>query len=242
MKKSLFFGLLFTTSCGLFDDSTSIKSFYFPIKKLKNGLIYAFQPVGADSAAVEYWYVRSEKRDGNWWLMSQYYQPDFSLGQNVVEQIFDDGAVAKQVFLYENDSISGKARQIPTKISDGNMFPFLAKDSTEIYRFALDWQPDSTRKTTIFLKRTRRFSGSGEPFFFKNNKIETVRFALREIIGNAGEGNAEIEGAGEEIYAKNLGLVAYKKEYRGGLKLNFRLIDTFRMPELERRAKAFLVK
>jgi hypothetical protein len=241
MKKILFFGLLLASSCGLFDGQKSLKSFYFPIKKLKNGLIYAFQPVGADSAAVEYWYVRSEKRDGNWWLMSQYYQPDFSIGQNVAEQIFDDGAVAKQVLLYENDSISGKARQIPTKISEGNMFPFLAKDSTEIYRFSLDWQPDPTNKTTIFLKRTRRFVGSGAPFIFKNKKIETVRFLLREIIGNAGDGNAEIEGTGEEIYAENLGLVAYKKEYRGGLKLDFRLIDTFGMPELERRAKVFLM-
>ena len=50
------------------------------------------------------------------------------------------------------------------------------------------------------------------------------------------EGSAEIQGEGEEWYAKGLGLVYYRKAYdKGRLVLEYRLKDVFPMAELERR-------
>ncbi len=242
MNKFIAFALLAFAACGFFENEKPLERYYFPIKSLKKGLVYAYRPLGADSAAVEYWYFRSEKKKGKTWLVAQFYRPDFSVGQLVTEEIFDNGAVAQQVLLYENDSVSGKAIQIPTVIKSGNIFPFEKLDSTETLHFSLDWHPPGDTAATIFLKRTRQFSGIGEPFLFKNNCFATVRFLLREVIGNERDGSSEIEGRGEEVYGEGLGLVSYKKEFAGGFRLAYRLVDTFGMPELERRARPVLLK
>mgnify|MGYP007070993234 CR=1 FL=1 len=237
-----FFALTLVVSCRVSQTEKPLEGYYFPIKSLKNGLVYAYQPLGPDSAAVEYWYFRSENRGGRPWLVSQFYRPDFSVGQLVEEEIFENGAVARNILLFEKDSASGKSVQIPTTIREGNVFPFEKLDSTENLRFSLDWHPLKDPAATIFLKRTRQFAGESEPFFFKNKSQKTVRFVLREVVGNQNEGNSEVEGHGGEVYAAGLGLVFYKKEFDGGLTMAYRLVDTFSMAELERRAKPILLK
>jgi hypothetical protein len=241
MKKALFllgFGLflaVFATSC---DSRRDIQAFYFPIKKMTSGKIYEFRPAKklADSTASEFWYLRSERRGGAWFLITQLYGPDFSVGQNSVEKVYENGTVAEQILLYETDS-AGFSRPIKTEIEAGNLFPFSVLDSTGAFVFRLRYRPKPTDSAMIYLIRNRRFRGDGQPFLWKKEAKKTIEFSLLEAIGSENEGAAEIEGRGHEVYADGLGLVFYEKNYGSGVRMAFQLVDTFSMQTLEKRAK-----
>jgi hypothetical protein len=81
--------------------------------------------------------------------------------------------------------------------------------------------------------------GDAPDFEYDGKNYPCIRFGLVETIGNKKEGIAEVEGKGEEWYAKGLGLVYYRKTYGGGtFKMEARLTDMFPMTELERKATA----
>ena len=54
------------------------------------------------------------------------------------------------------------------------------------------------------------------------------------------DGHLEKNYQGKELYAKNLGLVYYKKEIDENFVLEYELRDTFSMTKLEEKFKTFL--
>lgn len=234
------FSIAFSSiGCDFFDSRRDLKLFYFPIKKLtKKGLVYQFTPIGADSSQSEFWFMRTEKRDGKTLLISQLYNPDFSVAQLMVEEVFSTGTLARSLSLFETDSASGKARPIEVSIEEASLFPFKVRDSTGVFLFKISYRPPTDSASKIYLIRNRRFMGDAPDFLFRGEKIACIRFKLKEAIGNEQEGSAEIEGIGEEIYGREIGLVAYKKDFGSGLKMDFRLTDIFEMEVFEKKMSA----
>lgn len=240
MKTGIVFGLLSMLisigGCDFFDARRDIKTFYFPMKKLDGkGLVYQFTPANADINQSEYWLIRAEQRDGKQLLITQLFNPDLSVAQTMTEEVFETGTLARSLTLFEPDSASGKPRAIDVKIEESSLFPFKVSDSTGVFLFKISYRPPSDSLSKIYLIRNRRFVGDAPDFDFKGEKIACIALRLKEVIGNEQEGSAEIEGSGEEIYGKGIGLVAYKKDWGKGLKMDFRLTDIFDLEKLGKR-------
>jgi hypothetical protein len=243
VRASLFLFLVllsfFLFACGI-GDKRDISEYYFPVKDLRGGKVYEYVVSQNDSVMPEYWYYRAFVRDSGLFLVGTYYDHRFQIGQIVREKITKSGALAKECHLYEADpdpEVEGGQIHTTTIIDAPNKFPFSVSDSAGVFLFKLQFHPPDDPKATIYVIRNRRFLGDAPDFELDGKKYQCVKFALQEVIGNEKEGAAEVEGKGEEWYAKGLGLVYYRKTYgSGGFKLEARLTDIFTMTELERKA------
>lgn len=217
---------------------TDIRDYYFPIQKLQGGQVYAYASEIGDTTERRYWYYRTFPRDSGLFFAGTQYDHFFQINQIVREKIEPTGAIARQVLLYEPDSTGQK--RIPTEavIEADDLFPFRVRDSLGVFLYRLKYRPPSDTTAEIYLIRNRRYLGPGPDFELEGKKYSTIRFALREAVGHQTEGAAEIEGSGEEWYAKGVGLVYFRKTFgaQSQVQLAFRLRERFPMGELERRA------
>lgn len=222
------------------DKQRDIRDYYFPAKDLTVGRVYAYTSEEGDTTERRYWYYRTFVRDSGIFLAGTQYDRFFEINQLVREKIVESGSVARSVFLYEPDMATGKAVPIEADIESADMFPFLVRDSLGVFLYALRYRPLSDTSATVYLIRNRRYLGDGPMFEFGGKKHPTIRFGLHEAVGHSQDGAAEIEGHGEEWYAKGLGLVYFSKSFgaEGQIRFAFRLRETFSMQELERRAEA----
>ena len=242
-KRFFTFGLLLTSLVLLFscndDGRRDIRDYYFPVDSLSHGLVYAYTAQAGDTSDRSYWYYHSFHRDSGVFLAGTQYGRYFDIRQIVREKIVSNGSLARNVYLYQLDTLTEKSITIPTTISATNLFPFKVKDSLGVFLFRLEYSPPEAPDATIYLIRNRRFLGDGPDFEFNGQTYPTIRFGLKEVIGHDEDGTAEVEGNGEEWYAKGLGLVYYRKQFgkNGEVELAYKLTETFPMTELERRAR-----
>jgi hypothetical protein len=214
-----------------------IRAYYFPVENLRRGMVYEYEVAQNDSISPEYWYYRAFLRDSGQFLTGTYYDHRFQIGQIIREKITPTGALARECHLYEPDATGEGQLHTRAQIESPNVFPFGVTDSLGVFLFRLKFRPPEDSAATVYVIRNRRFLGDAPDFEFRDKKFPCVKFALREAIGSEKEGAAELEGVGEEWYAKGLGLVYYCKTYSsGGFKIEARLADVFPMAELERRA------
>lgn len=229
---------LLTLLAACANEGQNIRDYYFPVKDLLGGKVYAYTAEMGDTTERRYWYYRTFARDSGLFFTGVQYDHFFQINQIVRERIDPSGAVARQVLLYEPDTAT--QRLLPTEaiIEADDLFPFRVRDSTGVFLYRLKYRPPSDTSAEIYLIRNRRYLGPGPVFEFEGKKYPTIRFGLREAVGHRAEGAAEIEGTGEEWYAKGLGLVYFRKAFgeQGKIQLAFRLRETFPMAELERRA------
>lgn len=234
----LFFGLV-VLACGS-GGKRNISQYYYPVKDLRGGKVYEYMVAQNDSVVPEYWYYRTFVRDSGLFLVGTYYDHRFQIGQMVREKITKSGALAKECHLYEaNPSDEEGSGQIHTQtlIEAANKFPFEVTDSLGVFLFKLQFHPPEDPEALIYVVRNRRFLGDGPDFEWDGKQYPCIRFRLQEAIGNEKEGVAEVEGWGEEWYAKGLGLVYYRKTYGSGhFTIEARLTDIFSMEVLEEKA------
>lgn len=220
------------------DNYTDIRDYYFPTQELLGGQVYAYASETGDTTERRYWYYRTFPRDSGLFLAGTQYDHFFQINQIVREKIEPTGAIARQVLLYEPDSAGRKRISTEAVIEADDLFPFRVRDSLGVFLYRLKYRPPSDTSAEIYLIRNRRYLGPGPDFELEGKKYPTIRFALREAVGHQAEGAAEIEGSGEEWYAKGVGLVYFRKTFghQGQIQLAFRLRERFPMSELERRA------
>jgi hypothetical protein len=234
----LFFLLPLLWSCS---DRRNIRDYYFPVSDLKDGKVYAFVSTGADTTEREYWYYKSFVRDSGIFLTITKYNSQFLIEQIIREKIVDNGVLARDYFLYQPDTSSGTMRQIVANLEANNTFPFSVSDSMGVFLFSLNFKPLEDSSSTIYLIRNRRYMGDGPDFVFQGKQYPTVKIGMEELVGNEKEGASEIEGEGEEVFAKGLGLVSYHRSFaEGKIQYSFRLEEIFGMEELEKRARRTL--
>lgn len=213
-----------------------IRDYYFPAAELHDGRVYAYTSMEGDTAEQRYWYYRSFQTDSGTYMVGSQYDRYFQVVQLLREKLVDNGALARNSYLYDLDTVSGTSKPITARIESPNLFPFQVSDSLGVFLFQLSYHPLDDSIATIYIIRNRRFLGDGPDFELSGKKYPTVRFGLQEAVGNDREGASEVEGRGEEWYAKGLGLVYYQKSFgEGKIRYQFRLTETFPMSELERR-------
>lgn len=226
------------TGCQSGPSTTSIKNYYYPIPELLAGKVYVYEMKINDTALPDYWYFKTMVRDSGTYLSSTNYDEQFHINQMVLENIVENGTKAKEFLVFEQDSSTGKAIQTRATLLGPDIFPFEVTDSLGVFLFHVAYHPASDPSSTLYLIRNRRYLGQGPDFLLDGRSYPTIRFRVKEAIGNEKEGSAEIEGAGEEWYAKGLGLVYYRKTYgqAGQLVREYQLKERINMADLEKRA------
>ena len=232
--------LLFAAAC-VGDGKRDISDYYFPVEELRKGQVYEYDLVQGDSSSPEYWYYRTFQRDSGLFLAGTYYNDRFQIGQIIRQKITDEGILAQEYSLYDQDLETGKQIQTNAVIESPDLYPFRVKDSVGIFVFSLHYQPVTDPSTTIHLTRRRIFLGDAPAFEFKGETYICIRFGLLESIGTKKGGDEMLKGRGEEWYAKGLGLVYYRKVFgdKNQVKFEYRLKDVFPMSELEKKAEGY---
>ncbi|MFN0014444.1 MAG: hypothetical protein ACKVU2_07830 [Saprospiraceae bacterium] len=220
------------------EQKRNIKEYYFPVKKLLSGMAYVYASEEGDTSELRYWNYRAFVRDSGVYLVGTQYDRYFSINQIVREKLVESGSVAREAFLFEPDTVQGKMVPVPTSIESPDLFPFEVRDSLGIFLYKLQYHPPSDTTATVYLIRNRRYLGDGPMFEFNGEKYPTIRFGVLEAVGHNKDGSAELEGNGEEWYAKGLGLVYFRKSFGADnqIRFAFRLVDMFPTEELEHRA------
>jgi len=228
---SAFFLLLLFSACNS-SGTQNIKAYYFPFDDLKDGRVYEYRPVNDPNQPVEYWYYRTLESDSATYFTGNYYDHDFVVRQFSNEEIISNGTLLHSYFLYQSDSL-GIQTQVPAIIESGNVFPFEVKDSTGVFLMKLKWVFQEEPEISTTLIRNRRYMGKTK-YTFKNKEYDAVSFKLTELVDDFNNGHlGPPQYNGQEIYAKGLGLVYYKKEINERFILEYELVDTFSMKKLE---------
>ena len=225
-----FWMLLVFFACNT-SDTYNIKAYYFPIDALKEGKVYEYRPVSNDSLPVEYWYYRTIESDSGTFFTANYYDQNFVVRQFSNEEVVSNGTLLHSYFLYQFDS-TGYQYQVPAIIESGSVYPFEVRDSGGIFLMKLKWIHQEEPEISTSIIRNRKYAGKTS-YDFKNKKQEAISFDLKELVDDFNNGHWERQYNGKEIYAKNLGLVYYKKEIDENFILEYELVDTFSMKKLE---------
>lgn len=215
------------------DGKKDLRDFYFPLKQLEDGLVYAYETARNDSLRdTTYWYYRSFVSDTAIFLTGTYYGTLPSPQQFVREEMVRNGMLTSEVFLYTTDSL-GKQHPVPVKILSGSAFPFEVSDSGGVFLCKIEFAFPANPQDTITLIKNRRYLGD-TTFTFQNETNKAVVFELKELLesGNRQQGYVEPRYGGKEIYAKGIGLVYSDKKISEGYVLANRLIFSCSMDEL----------
>ena len=225
--------LLLLGACQNEDSYINVRSYYFPFDDLKEGLVYEYQPLNNDSLTPVYWYYRSHQIEDSTYLTGTYYEYDLVPMQIITEELLPKGIWLNSIFLYETDSL-GKQLQIPAEVIAGTSFPFEVRDSGGIFLYKVRWTAPSNPNATTTLIKNRRYLGK-TTYPYQGEELNCVLFEVKELFeyDDTKEGYFEQEVDGIEIYAKNIGLVYYKKSIGEEVMLEYGLRDQYEMKVLE---------
>lgn len=225
-------GLLFLNQCR-FDGKTNIKTYYYPLHDLYDGLTYEYRGVNNEQLPPYYWYYRTVEQGGSTYLTGMYYDYNFIPQQFIREEKVSNGMLMDELFVYQTDS-TDKQVQIPVEVTAGNTFPFEVQDSLGVFLYNISWfSPIDSATNTII--RNRRYQGKTS-FEFKGKKYNAIEFSVRELIENEQEGVLKVELEGTEIYAQGLGLVYVSKKAIGSpFEQTYQLYNRYPMEKLEEK-------
>ena len=225
-----FFLLLALTSCRG-DGAQDIRNYYFPLRELKEGLVYEYQPMINDSLTPAYWYYRSFFTEEGIFLTKTYYEYELAPLQLSREEVVSNGMLLEDLYLYENDS-TGKQQKITVEVLSGSAFPFQVKDSSGVFLYKIQWHPVSDPEATITLIKNRRYI-KDTTIVFEAEERDAVLFDVRELVEYDKEGVFEHEYSGREVYAEGIGLFYYEKKVAGDFQWAYRLKERYPMSRLE---------
>jgi len=215
------------------DGKKNLRDFYFPLKQLEEGMVYAYESERNDTLRdTTYWYYRSILNDTAFFLTGTYYGSLPFPQQFVREEMVRNGMLTNEVFLYTTDSL-GKQQPVPVEILSGSAFPFEVSDSGGVFLYKIRFAFPANPQDTITLIKNRRYLGD-TTFTFQNETNKAVVFGLKEVAesGNSQRGYVEPRFGGKEIYAKGIGLVYSEKKISENYSLSNRLIFRCSMDEL----------
>ena len=230
---SLAFLFLFF-SCQNEKGTRNIEAYYFPLNELKKGKVYEYQPIGNEFDPPIFWYYKSMKQDDGYYLLGMGYDPEFNPDQFIREEKVSNGMLLLDFYTYESVDSVGNKTQVQADIAAGNVFPFYVKKPANVLLTSLSWKPEGEDGAKINLVRNRQFTNDTS-FVFKNKNIPSVIFKTIELIEHDEQGRLPIEYDGTEVYAKNIGLVRFKKNISKGYQMAYELKDIYTMEEFEEK-------
>jgi hypothetical protein len=229
----------FLTACRQDVPGQPLRAYYFPLEKLRDGLVYEYRKVpfakAEDSLATFYTYYRTVVEGGRTYLLGM--QFDYALQPQSYsrEELVANGMSIVGNRVFRADSTGTPVEQL-VAVEAGAVFPFGVQDSAGVFLYVIKMaDPQDTTKFTRLI-RNRRWAGN-TVFQFQGKSLPAVRFSLAEAIEDYADGYFDTEYSGEEIYARGIGLVYLKKMLPGNLTLEYQLHDTYPKTILEQNFK-----
>jgi len=210
---------IINTSCTSLDKKpTDYSAYYLPVEALpEEGSVYTYRNLTDTTAGPEIW---RHRRKGDGLIESINYGPDGEVVQRQYDRVVYNGVFTDSLQLYYVDT-AGIRNQINVAILSGSRFPFQPGDSTKVWLTHLDWkQPQDSLH--IVLQRRRKCIGD-TTWVFNGKTIPAVRFRTEDTFETERDGWTTSVWTGEEIYAKGIGLVYYKRRIADKLSLEFEL-------------------
>jgi hypothetical protein len=209
------------TSCNSGAQKINTESFYFPYEALEEGKVYIYRGLNQNTPPWDYWFFKSFKQNGKWFLTAQHYDGEFNVDQFQLQEILSSGAFSDSYTLYETDS-TGKSQKILTEVEFGNLFPFKVTDSLGVYLFKISWKDPVQESKSTTLIRNRRYQ-KDTLYSYGGKEIPGIFFKVDEVAEFDEEGILEIEMKGRELYLKNIGLAYISKMINENFNLEYRL-------------------
>ena len=233
----LIFTVLFLGCAPKEPSKTNISNFYFPVKALKEGMVYEYQPVGNTQQQTEYWYHKSIETDSAFYFTGTYYDEQFLVRQFFRTEVVSNGILLQDQFITGTEDSTGIQTQIHAQINYANAFPFEVNDSTGVFLMQLKWTMQEAPLVTTTLTRNRRYMGK-TTYEYNGAELPCVKFMLVEEVDNQEVGHLIKEYTGVEYYAKGIGLVYYKKQIDENFVLEYELKAMYPMSKLEEKFNA----
>lgn len=194
-------------------------NYYVQVDKLPSGgKKYIYRNIADTTLSEEIW---EYKRLGEGRLLSINYDHQGQIVQKQYERIVGNGVLIDSLLLFFHDSL-GSTISFPVRVLSPHRLPFTATDSSKVFLTHLEWwQPGDSLH--IELQRRRRFIGET---LWKNNdgkSIPAIHFRSEDTFETERDGWSNSTWYGEEIYAKDIGLVYYKRDISSQMKLEYRL-------------------
>lgn len=184
----------------------SLQSYYFPLAD--KVYVYSAQ----DSTGKEYWVTNMSGDDG---LRTRVFNGKKELQQESHESFYSNGVNLESMIL-DGQSVD---------IESGFVFPFDQIDSSEVLFYRIKWQSEGdSLLATYELIRNRRWAGFTSCTIF-GKEAQCAKFSLSERIISKGDGDIEVETAGEELYAEGVGLVYRRRQISDAFAVEQQLLE-----------------
>lgn len=218
-------------SCQSGNKTKNIRSYYYPVADFMDGKVYEYKAVN-DSLAPFYWYFRTTISRGDTILTSEYFDHNFIVQQLTNEEIVKNGVILNDFYLYETDSLTGQQKQNKVRVEVDNVYPFEVTDSTGLFLYKVFWKDYKEPSQKYRLIKNRHYMGE-DSYIYKGQSLACVQFFNRELLEIEAVGFQEVSYNSVELYAKNIGLVYFRKEIEGNIVQEYELADIYNMTDLE---------
>ena len=198
-------------------DPNDISSYYLPWQSFPpEGMTYRYKSLVDTTLEEEVWDHISTPEG---LITSINYDYQQQVVQKQHERVLADRVVIDSLYLYyPSDSIMEEAK---AKVHTGNRFPFNVTDTSQTWLTHLEWwQPGDSLH--IVLERRRQFI-SDTTWTFDGKTIPALRFKTHDKFETESVGWTESEWYGEEVYAKGIGLIYYRRNISKEMKIEFAL-------------------
>lgn len=211
--------LIFLSSCSDRVDTTEDLSIYYvPIDSIgERGIRYIYRSLADTTLDQEVWeYAKTSENH----ITSINYDHNQQVVQKQYERIVESGVLIDSLILYFNDE-GGRIISYPVRILSPHRFPFAARDSSQVWLTQLEWwQPGDSLH--VVLERRRRFDGD-TTWSWQGQSIPAIKFKTVDKFETEQDGWTSSQWTGTEIYAKNIGMIYYKRDISKHLRLEFEL-------------------
>jgi hypothetical protein len=211
--------LIFLPSCKDHVDKTAdLSSYYLPMEALEGeGLLYSYRSIVDTTLVPEVW-QHIKTSEGH--ITSINYDPSQQVVLKQYERVVGNGVLIDSLNLFFYDSM-GRTLSLPVRVLSPHRFPFQPRDSTQVWLSHFEWwQPHDSLH--VVLQRRRRFMGE-TTWNWEGKPVPAVRFRTEDSFETEKDGWTTSSWTGEEVYAKNIGLIYYRRNISKELELEFEL-------------------
>ena len=201
------------------DSGMDLSRYYFPIDSLPpDGMVYVYENLQDTLGDPEVW---RHLPAGTGLLESI----NYGFGEEIVQKQYDrvvgNGVVTDSLVLYARDS-TGQRLATQVQVLSPHRFPFMPGDTLSVWLTKMEWwQPEDSLHIVLERRRTFREMTTWE---WDGQDIPAVRFRTEDTFETEADGWTSSQWHGEELYARDIGLVYYKRVISPEMILEFELV------------------
>jgi len=222
---------LFLIGCENRPVPEGLRSFYPLPSMLKEPKVYRYISLLDTALSDEYRLMQSI---GDNKITACIYDEEGRPMQWYTEQVTSSGVVMDQYKLMATTT-KGNPISISTKILFDDVFPFFPQ-AGGIFLFRMKWKGYGADSLKYELIRNRTFMGDTN-YEYDGRKLKAVQFKVRDRVETEQDGILPLEFFGIEIYAKDIGLVYYRKKISSERTLEYQLENIYTLEEFKREFK-----